>query len=447
MDDVSVRESTQGAETDSLQQERIRLSNEWHARPNIIMAPPFRCTHIVNLRDGETEEHAWQEITRFCTQQGQSGPAAGSRYHLTQIGSCLLKWESHTEATSHTIVIPGTSQPPFGETAIDLLDADKQEQLLSDLFVGVHVEVLQDPGDSDPGGYELARSVLGSQTIYGGAMSGGLAPVWSAFRLDARGFVRIVIIDRGINERRLARLLQRLLDMESYRMLAMRTLPTARAVMATLQELEPRLHRVMRELAENSDDAARETALHQITEIAAKVEQIAASHSSRFGGARAYASIVERRIEEVREEIIGGQQRYTNFLMRALAPAMRTCDAAEKRVGELAERVSRSANLLSTMVNIEQSHQSHGILTSLAKSSKLQVRLQQAVEGFSIFAISYYAVGLIKYALTSAQVAGLPVNSDLLAGLSAPLIFALVYLSIRFVRRRLLARNAGDTEP
>jgi uncharacterized membrane-anchored protein len=312
------------------------------------------------------------------------------------------------------------------------------------MFVGVHVEVLPQPGPDDPSGYRMARSLLGARSLYGGAMSDNGAMVWSSFRLDAAGFVRLVIIDLGISERRVARLLQRLLDMETYRMLAIRALPTARSVMSTVQELEPQLVEVMRELAGEGTLESRELALHQITDLSARVEEIAASHSSRFSGARAYSRIVERRIEEVGETVIDGHQRYTNFLLRALSPAMRTCDAAERRVGELAERVARSANLLSAMVDIQQSRQNQGVLKSMADSAQRQLRLQQAVEGFSIFAISYYAVGLLKYFLDSLAASGLPLDSTLIAGWSAPLVFVVVFYSVRLVRRRLTTRQQAN---
>jgi uncharacterized membrane-anchored protein len=425
----------------ALRNERIELTNEWHARPNISLPAPFRCTHLVALRNDKSPDQCRQEMADFCSEHGQSQPAAGSRYHLVEVGSCLIKWESHTEATSHTVLVPGNGKPPFSESAIDFLDQEKRQNLIDGMFVGVQVEVLNDTGEEDPQGYELARSLLGASAIYGGWMAGRSAAVWSSFRLDSRGFVRVVIVDLGINEERLARLLQRLLDMETYRMLAMKALPSARKVMGALQELEPQLDAVMRSLATHNDEEAQEQALRQMTGIAARVEQLASSHASRFAGDRAYASIVERRADEVTEEALANHQRYTSFLLRALQPAMRTCDAAERRTHEVAERVSRAANLLRTMVDMEQTRQSHGILASMAERAKLQLRLQQAVEGFSIFAISYYAVGMIKYMLDAAGVAGLGVSSTLLTGISAPLVFALVWFSVRAVRRRLVERG------
>ncbi len=432
-----------GSNPDALRIELVELSNEWHARPNISLPAPLRCTHIVNLRDGQSAGECHAEFAAFCDTQGQSPPGTGSRHHLVQVGSCMLKWESHTEATSHTVLVTGNGQPPFSESALDFLPETKRMQLLEQKLVGVQVEVLQDTSAAGTSGFELAQSLLGTNAVYGGWMAGQSAEVWSAFRLDARGFVRVVIVDRGLNEERLARLLQRLLDLETYRMLAMKALPQARLVMASLEELEPALDQVMRELAANYGEPAQEHALQKITGIAARVEQIAAAHAYRFAGARAYLGIVEQRVSEVKEEPLDNHQRYTHFLLKSLLPAMRTCDAAERRTRELAERVNRAANLLSTMVDMEQTRQSHSILHSLADRANMQLRLQQAVESFSIFAITYYAVGLINYALNSAVAAGLNLDTKLLTGLAVPLVFAAVYASVQSVRRRLEAREKG----
>jgi uncharacterized membrane-anchored protein len=420
-----------------LPDERIALNNEWHARPNISLAVPCRCTHMVIQHGAGGADRAHAELGDLCAHYSQSPPATASRFHILEAGSCLVKWENHTEATSYTILVAGNSQPPFAESAVDFLDPKERQSLHDRMFVGVQVEVLKNDDANDPHGYERAKALLGAPVVYGGWMAGRRAVVWSSFRLEARGFVRLVIIDHGMEEEQLGRILQRLLDMESYRMLAMRALPAAREVMATIQELEPQLDAVMHDLAEHNDEPARERALQQITGIAARVEQLACAHAARFTGARAYADIVGRRAEEVREEILDDHQRYTNFLQRALVPAMRTCEAAEQRTRDLAARVNRATSLLTTMVDMQQTRQSHGILESMMARTNMQLRLQQAVEGFSIFAISYYAVGMIKYTLDAAKGLGMPVDSSIVAGISAPVVFAGVYLSVRAVRKRL----------
>jgi uncharacterized membrane-anchored protein len=422
-----------------LRDERTRLSNEWHARPNLSLPAPFRCTHLVAFREGSQEE-ARQVLADFCQHHGQTPPAADSRHHLLEVGPCLVKWESHTEVVAHTVLIAGNAGPLFGDPALAFLPEDKQRELVGEMFVGVQVEVLTDTPDDDPEGQQLARSVLGANAIYGGWMADRGAIVWSSFRLDSQGFVRLLVIDRDLGEARLSRLLQRLLEMETYRMLAMKALPVARSVMADLQTLEPELYQVMHRLASSNEQDRRSRALQDIALIAARVERIASEHAFRFSGARAYHQILERRAEEVQESDLWPHQRYTQFLMKSLSPAMRTCDAAERRTRELAERVSRASNLLSTMVGQDQAQQSHGILASMAERASAQLRLQQAVEGFSIFAISYYAVGLLGYALKALEYAGAGINSTLWTGLAAPVIFALVFISVRWVRKRLLRR-------
>jgi uncharacterized membrane-anchored protein len=224
-------------------------------------------------------------------------------------------------------------------------------------------------------------------------------------------------------------------------MLAIMALPRAREAMAALGRLEPELNQVMMDLEEDRSESGQEEALRRITGVAAGVEQIAATHAYRFAAARAYSSIVERRLEEVDEDKIEGHQSYSNFLLRSLQPAMRTCDATERRANELAERVSRAANLLNTMVDMVQKKQNQELLLSMAERARLQLRLQQAVEGFSIFAISYYAVGLLGYGFKAMKYAGLPLDYNLATGIAAPLVFATVWVTVRSVRRRLSGQD------
>ena len=67
----------------------------------------------------------------------------------------------------------------------------------------------------------------------------------------------------------------------------------------------------------------------------------------------------------------------------------------------------------------------------------LQLRLQQAVEGLSVVAISYYGVGLAGYALKALKGAGLALPVDLLSGLSLPLIAGAVWLGTRRLHHQL----------
>ncbi|MEM9316762.1 MAG: DUF3422 family protein, partial [Pseudomonadota bacterium] len=62
---------------------------------------------------------------------------------------------------------------------------------------------------------------------------------------------------------------------------------------------------------------------------------------------------------------------------------------------------------------------------------------QQSVEGFSIFAITYYAVGLLGYLFKSGKELGMPLDPGLLTGLSAPFVLGVVWWSVRRVKKQL----------
>ena len=59
----------------------------------------------------------------------------------------------------------------------------------------------------------------------------GEAMIAADFRIDERGHARILVLARpDIGRRRLGRIVQRLLEIETYKSMAMLTLPLARAV-------------------------------------------------------------------------------------------------------------------------------------------------------------------------------------------------------------------------
>ncbi|GAB5415539.1 MAG: DUF3422 family protein [Congregibacter sp.] len=416
---------------------RVALSNEWHARPRLSLPSPLRCTHLVCLRNGDSLEDRRSDFAALCAAQEQSGPGAQSRHHSMRAGNCLIKWEGHTEVDSYTVLASGNGEPPFSTTALGFLDAGMQEKLLGRLFLGIHLEVLEAGDSSHEERLKRIRSLLGINEVYGGSFAGGDGEIWSSFRLDAGGFLRLVIINHGMDKQRLARYLQRVLEIEAYRMLAMLALPKAREVMAVLGELEPELDSVMEQIANQAVEPDLEDLLERITAIAAQVEHIVAMHAYRFAASRAYTGIVNGRLGEMAETTLGSAPRYTTFLQKTLMPAMGTCDAAERRAQELAERVSRATQLLSSMVDMDQQKQNQKILEGMAQRAQLQLRLQQSVEGFSIFAITYYAVGLMGYLFKSGKTLGLPLDPGLLTGITAPVVLAIVWLSVRSVKRRL----------
>jgi uncharacterized membrane-anchored protein len=69
------------------------------------------------------------------------------------------------------------------------------------------------------------------------------------------------------------------------------------------------------------------------------------------------------------------------------------------------------------------------------RRAKLQLRLQQTVEGLSVAAIVYYVAGLVGYLAKAAMQAGLPVQPDLAVGVAIPIVAVAALAAVRRARR------------
>jgi uncharacterized membrane-anchored protein len=132
-----------------------------------------------------------------------------------------------------------------------------------------------------------------------------------------------------------------------------------------------------------------------------------------------------------------GLQTFDEFMSRRLAPAASTCANVAQRLNSLADRIGQASALLATRVGIEREHQNQALLASMDRRAKLQLRLQQTVEGLSIAAIVYYVAGLIGYLAKAAKGAGARIDPDVAVGVSIPLVAAVMLWSLRRMRRRL----------
>ena len=122
---------------------------------------------------------------------------------------------------------------------------------------------------------------------------------------------------------------------------------------------------------------------------------------------------------------------------RRLAPAMKTCEAVAARQQALAGRIANSNDLLRTRVGIVQEAQNRKILQSMNARAAQQLRLQQAVEGLSVAAISYYLVGLVGYSAKGAKALGWSGNPELLMGATVPVVALAVWIGLRCMHKRL----------
>jgi uncharacterized membrane-anchored protein len=261
------------------------------------------------------------------------------------------------------------------------------------------------------------------------------AVVASDFRIDPAGHVRMAVFahpDTG--QRRIGRIVQRLCEVETYRAMSMLGLARARDVSQKMGDLDARLGALVAAMAQRSDDS--EAALDGLMEVSTALEQLQMGASFRFGATRAYEAIVHDRIGVLREARFEGRQTLAEFMRRRYDPAMRTVTAAQERLALLSERAMRAGRLLSTQVEVARSAQNQSLLQSMDRRADLQLRLQHTVEGLSVVAISYYAVGLLANVVTPfAEPFGLG-KTGVMAAVT-PLVVGAVWLALRRIRARL----------
>jgi uncharacterized membrane-anchored protein len=260
----------------------------------------------------------------------------------------------------------------------------------------------------------------------GAGIAGGAALAVTDLRIRPDGFSRLLVLDKNLRPRQAGRAVQRLLEVDTYRLMAQLTLPVAR-------QLAPLLEAAERELAEITTalttvtEAGEPALLDRLTRLAAEIENYESNNHFRFSAASAYYRLVQQRIAELR-----------------LAPAMNTCSATAARLEAMSSRVARATQLLSTQVDITREHQQILVLESMNRRADLQLRLQQTVEGLSVAAVTYYIVGLIGYAAKGVKAAGLPVNPELAMGVSIPFVILAVALGIRRIHRMVQSGAHGQ---
>ena len=411
--------------------QRIALHNEVHARPYEKLTAPLTLSHLALLAapDGASQEH----LNRLLSDRHLPLPAAGAGYLSTDLGGLRLRWEKHTEFQTYTFWRPLRAAPEsFDASALDDVPAEWLASLPGEWLVGLHMLVTP---ASEAEGEALARSLLDENSLVGASLSDAQAQVYTDFRLDAEGFARQVVCASAMNPRRLGRTVQRLLEIETYRMMALLGLPVAREVAATLHDAERDLAHVAGEIR-SAERAEEPELLRQLTQLAGNVESLYARTHARFSASSAYFDLVHQRIAELREVRHAGLQTLGDFMDRRLGPAMQTCAWAARRQQALSERISRISNLLRTRVEIEQQQNSQDVLEAMNKRQKAQLLLQGAVEGLSVAAVTYYGAGLVAYLAKGAKVAGMRIETDLVVALCIPLIAVGVWWGIRQLHLR-----------
>lgn len=423
---------------------RRAVLDELHVRPFLPFTVPHRLHHFAFVLDPVQGAAEPERLAALCTALGAPPPGPGARFHSVAHAGWTLRWELHAEFATYTWATAEDAEAPFGARSQKNPPAFDAFVPTGRLLVAVDLALV--PGALDTGRLEQLFD-RASLTVIEAAE--GKARVASDFRANDGGTVRLLVEDFGLSPTRAGRLAQRLLELETYRCLALLGLPVARRADPELRRIEQALLGLSREMTGTHDPGVSRALLYQLTALSAELEAQIAETSYRFGATRAYSELVATRLDVIREREHSGYVSFSRFLRRRFSPAIATCNAIDGRQQALSVRLAHAVDLLRTRIQLELEEQNRALLMSMNRRSRLQLRLQQTVEGLSVAAISYYVVGLVGYMAKGLERASLLpkiASPELVVALSVPLVVLAIWGLLRRARAAWVDREATDEE-
>lgn len=430
--------------------QRYALHNEIHARPPVALWPNERVIAQAYVLDGVSrrQQVAWIERASavFSLQQGTTHNQSVRVLDLaSEPARMLLRWELHGEFVLVTVIAQQRDAQHMDDrdaviakanTLLERTGAQTLAELAGQRLTALDIVLEEAPFYPDAS--EVAKRFQ-NHTVMGSVITSNQnAQLWTDLQLDDSGFIRMLVRGEKLGSRQSGRAVQRLIDAETYRMMALLALPSAKAMAEPLRTAELSLAKVSEKIAaaqkQTSIDLAVDAQLlGDVSALAAQVEGWMSANGLRFTASEAYHELVKRSLGEMRETTIPGVQTLTTFMDRRFEPAMRTCRWTMRRLRDLSDRISRTTQILKTRIEFVNESQQQSLLSSMDRRAKLQLRLQQTVEGLSVIVMTYYATGLLQYIAKGLKDLGVSVDPDVVGLISVPVIALglLVFLSAR----------------
>jgi len=426
---------------------RTELHDEVHTRSRLSIAAPHAISHV-SIMHSLQEPHYPQAMLDWCSTNGIVPPSSPKGQFTAAFGSLRIRWEWHGEFHDYTVYDPDCSwAEPFAPNAADRLIAQWLALDPNQMIAGVRLAVLpaQDPATE----ISFAKQAFGITDstglggLIGAEISGKAVNLYATFKLDDTGFGRFLLINLDSDEAQLGRTVQRIIDIEVYRMMAMLAFPEARELDQALRAIEPNLASLVGrlDLAPTSEEPEM---LHNITQLSADIEQLSTYSAYRLDAGRAYHRLVKHNLGDLRESRLDRMQTPSKFLQRRFEPAMNYCEAVRGRLESVSARVARATALLGTRVEIDRERQNQALLNALNERAALQLRLQQTVEGLSVAAISYYTIGLASYLFKAIEKGGAPIAAELATGLAVVPIVLAVWFLLHRAQKHVKGKDSLD---
>ena len=431
----------------------LSFKDELHARPYIKLGNNLRTFHFAYLIKENDEKKSWNYLDKFLRKINfQKLPNESSKYWVAEGKDLTVRYECHTEFISLTLIYPNKienkNKPKlFDENFLNLLPIEFLENFPGDHFLSTWIEMVPSNFNFRPIDIEdffYHDNFAGSNVAEDGAN------VFMSFKSDrtdflGSGFRRVFIQNKNLRTRRTGRLLQRIVELETYQVLSLLGLSQVRKETSNLSYLEKKITEITKSVSSKAKknlvnkskiNQNYQNDLNELSYVVARIEEIASSTNYRLSATSAYYKLVEQRIIDLREERLESFQTHNEFLSRRLQPAIRTCEAFSRRLDSLAVRAQRADNLVRTQIEMSIQLQNKNLLESMEVRARAQLRLQETVESLSIVAITYYVVGLLSTLVEPIDFDKIFISKSLFLSLSVPIILIFIWYIAKIVRKR-----------
>lgn len=397
---------------------------------------PCSLCHFTLTVDPSSRTLELQLMQQLSTQLGQVLADTAQDITLPLYGQ-WLRWERHGEFSSYTFIRTGANQPWFDDP-LDFLPArDWFNDIPGQIFRIIQLTVL--PEEQSLPDAEIAM-LFNPENCISSHLAAGKARIWTDFQKHAEGAGRMLLINKGLSASALGRLAQQLFDLGNYRKLSLLGWPVSRQSLLKLNQLEQDLALLTQRIEQEPHND--EQLLNEIIQLAAATERLIAENNSRLQATAAYYQLTLDRLKALEEQAIDDQLSLQDFTARRLTPAFRTSESVQLRQNSLSGRLGRSTELLRTRINLKLEQQNQQLLLSMEQKAKLQLKMQQMVEGLSLVAISYYAIQ-VGHKMLDALAYWFPqINLAFWQAISVPVLVSGVVVLLSWLSRRVKGHHS-----
>ncbi|NVK75045.1 MAG: DUF3422 domain-containing protein [Oceanospirillaceae bacterium] len=415
------------------------LYAELHSRPFQVIPSPARISYLAIMVASDQKQAEFEHFCSLYDHFNGAPPENDSVCFEVDFGHFKIRRDKHLEFISYMIIDTqaDTSKGFFEQNALACLPFEWLSSLPGITIAAFHVTV-EDARTIPEPDLALVKSHFEGMRLIGSRPQNGDAQVWTTFQLHSDGCGRFLIYNKGMSDSQLGRMVQRVVEIETYRLMALLALPMARKYNAELVSMDEELAQTTASLSDATEPLDEQALLSELIDMAAWVEATRAKTSFRFSATRAYHELVLKRLNELKEDEVSGHLTITEFMTRRLTPAVRTCNSTGNHLESLSTRIDRVSDMMRTQVEMSIQSQNQQLLTSMDRRSKIQLAMQHTVEGLSVAAISYYSVGLLKFLIEAVYDKGVSFDKSLVIGLSVPLVVGAVWLATRKIHKRFL---------